>query len=287
MSLADLATMHEGFGGASLMQLLASFPVNTYVFRGQPDESWSLQPSIERLPELMLIKPDQAEDLVLRAFIRRAHHYLQDLPHHTDRLEWLALMRHYGAPTRLLDWTASPYIAAFFAAAEARQDVVPVIWAVHATTLLSQAALMLHETYPDNAAFDVPASFAAYPRGDHLFRLTQSVKEPAVVVPVRPFRFNDRLVRQQGWFLCANSLSISFESILKQMIQRVPKTPHSISPLIGIKLTREHGMTLLELAKMNITYETLFPGLDGFARSLETHLRIRTVAGTSNPEDWL
>ena len=38
-----------------------------------------------------------------------------------NRLEWLALMQHYGAPTRLLDFTRSPYVACFFALEELKK----------------------------------------------------------------------------------------------------------------------------------------------------------------------
>jgi len=286
VSLADLAVTHEGFSGISLTTHLAyTFSAHGYLFRGQPEESWGLKPSIERLPELMRIaRDDDAETLVLRAFARRAHHYVKSPPNDEEILEWLALMRHYGAPTRLLDWTASPYIAAFFAAAQAQQSSLPVIWAVHAGTLLHRAERMFHEAYPEDPDFLPTARL----RGNDLFAKLRHYKEPPVVVPVRPFRFNERLALQQGWFLHANSPSLAFESSLKRVIQSIPKGPNSIIPLHRIKLTPgTNGDTLLELARMNITYETLFPGLEGFARSLETHLKTRTVMWTSHPEDWL
>jgi hypothetical protein len=82
----------------------------------------------------------EAEDYVRKEFKRRAHHYLQHLPEDSEDLEWLALMRHHGAPTRLLDWTRSPYVATFFALAEAREEQVSVVWAVDIQAVKREAA---------------------------------------------------------------------------------------------------------------------------------------------------
>src|SRR5215472_16784682 len=58
---------------------------------------------------------------------RKATHFLENVPDRTDDFEWLALMQDHGAPTRLLDFSWSPYVAAFFALHNATSD--GVIWA--------------------------------------------------------------------------------------------------------------------------------------------------------------
>lgn len=68
------------------------------------------------------------EIVLLNNFQRRAHHYIDDPPELDDRLEWLALMQHHGAPTRLLDFSHSFYVAAFFSMESAEQDAA--VWAL-------------------------------------------------------------------------------------------------------------------------------------------------------------
>src|SRR5690606_29165357 len=87
--------------------------------------------------------PEIIEEYTLREFQRRAHHYSSDLPEKDNVLEWLALMRHHGSPTRLLDFTKSPYVAAFFAVSKAARDDSAAIWAINAKALKTHAAEVL------------------------------------------------------------------------------------------------------------------------------------------------
>src|SRR5687767_7125024 len=84
-----------------------------WIHRAQSRASWPLKTTFERHAPTDRT-PREAEKIWRREFERRAHFYLA--PQHVprDTVEWLALMQHYGAPTRLLDFTRSPYIASYF-----------------------------------------------------------------------------------------------------------------------------------------------------------------------------
>ena len=78
-----------------------------WIFRGVEDSRWGFVTSLERAIKSFGIDPNQhsvsgIEGGLIKRFIRQSHHYLAHLPEEENVLEWLALMQHYGAPTRLL-----------------------------------------------------------------------------------------------------------------------------------------------------------------------------------------
>ncbi len=92
--------------------------LDRFLCRGQADEAWSLEDSITRIMAggANTANAIAIEKAALREFMSQAHLYINssDLPQLNDLLAWWALMQHYGAPTRLLDWSESPYVALYF-----------------------------------------------------------------------------------------------------------------------------------------------------------------------------
>src|SRR3990172_2833478 len=129
-----------------------------WVFRGERDSRWLLQTHLERAilrfsgeqvlgldhpryPKQMLemarrvlktglggFSVSRIEGGLLRKFKRQSQGYLATPPGGNRVLEWLSIMQHFGAPTRLLDWTHSFYVALYFAVANSEGE--SAVWAI-------------------------------------------------------------------------------------------------------------------------------------------------------------
>ncbi len=226
-------------------------PYSHWAFRGERDERAPLYSSLSRYLQNYRVAPaawPEQEMRILRVFKRKAHQFLEKPPALDDDFQWLALMQHHGAPTRLLDFTWSPYVAAYFAMR--RTLGAGVVWAMNPARINSSRTPKPRRMDPRP-----PGNFARYfARGDRRF-----------VWMGEPQTMNQRLIAQSGTFAVPGVLDVPIEQILAS---RDPE--NVLAKFVIAQPVREIAMR--ELYRMNITYATLFPDLDGLAKSMAYEL---------------
>jgi hypothetical protein len=231
----------------AFLQIITKPPYSNWAFRGERDERWPLYSSLSRYLKNFDVAPEawpEQEGRILRVFKRKAHQFLDKPPDADDDFQWSALMQHHGAPTRLIDFTWSPYVAAFFALERTVAD--GVVWAMNPARVDSSRA---HK--PVRMDPRVKGNFQRhFVQGKHHF-----------IWMGEPHTMNRRLIAQSGTFAVPGVLDTPIEKILKDADQE-----NILAKFVLTNAVREVGMR--ELYRMNITYATLFPDLDGLARSM-------------------
>jgi hypothetical protein len=229
-----------------------------WAFRGQADAAWVLNNAIERTCFVHFYKGIEAD--FVGEFQRGARNYLSkdETPEHL--IEWLALMQHHGAPTRLLDLTRSPFIAAYFAfeLCEQMQSNSIAIWAVNIHYLKNKSLEILGETFGD----DLHESQNLI--NERLFEKIFYRNNERLVFPVEPFRMNRRYSLQQSVFI---STGIS-EVPLMEQLYFLKETIEQAVVKIEIPAAFKNE-ALRDLQQMNLNRASLFPDLDGYAVSLK------------------
>ena len=211
------------------------------LFRGQSNSNWKLVPSCARhkygadfRKYIERILPEA------KRYVAGYVDYDFDLTSDDDRNRLMGLLQHHGFPTPLLDWTISPYIAAYFAFADYAfsmpgSDYVAV-WLLNA-----EYSIEFFEENQGGCPFDI-------------------------VMP--DSRFNKRLLAQDGIF----TLSLSPLPLDEELLRTMKKHDH-LGLLQKIVLPVEASrLALKDLSLMGLHPGTLFPGLDGTCEMLKMKL---------------
>lgn len=266
-----------------------------YVFRGHSVVHWPLSTSIERAFDRSHKKSEtvrkalapSCESDMLYEFKRKALLYEQNLPSNDNLLEWLSLLQHYGCPTRLLDFTKSFYVAAFFAIANASRDEDITIWAISRYGLTNCVKKHLGDVTREK---DLENNRDAV---EVFNNVVSNGLQFSGLMLLEPEQLNERISVQQGLFAAPLDIRKTFEENLLSLVDKTGSIK-SIDQLLTSNTKqykpKENGVATLDLdnmvtkiiipqleipvirrdlKQMNITYETLFPGLEGYARSLE------------------
>jgi FRG domain len=225
---------------------------SSLVFRGLARSSYSNVSSLARLGDHY----PSLERHLIRNFRKYAH---RERPGPT-LWDWLSLAQHHGLPTRLLDWTFSPWVAAHFATATA-PDVEAVVWAVDC-----QAA---HERLPgelrDALSAEGATVFTTELLAEHaptLGALDRLGADEPFALFFEPPSLDDRIVNQSAVL----SIISSPEAHMDDWLEEHPDVWHAwrITPQAKAEI-RER------LDQGNVTERVLMPGLDGLATWLRRY----------------
>jgi hypothetical protein len=229
-----------------------------WAFRGQAHSGWVLSNAIERTRFIKFYQGIEAE--FLAEFQRGARNYLSrdETPAHL--IEWLALMQHHGAPTRLLDLTRSPFIAAYFAFehCQEKQGHCVSVWGLNINYLRSKAVEVL------SAEFGEALQQNKNLINEQLFEKIFYGNNKALVFPVEPFRMNRRYSLQQSIFVSTGTSHQPFMEQLRFLEADIGRAVVKIELPAG-----DRREAMRDLQQMNLHRASLFPDLDGYALSLK------------------
>lgn len=230
-----------------------------YVFRGMNEVSFPLNTALMRLGGNYA----KMEPHLIRNFRKYAHRDIveQDTPWH-----WLSLAAHHGLPTRLLDWTLSPFVAAHFATANLEKfGTDSAIWAVNHTKAHARLPDRLKAVLKDHGA----DFFTVEMLSDCVGSLPEldALAPPDFVLFFEPPSMDERITNQFALF-----------SVVPNPAARVDDWLHEHPDLWRkIIIPAELKWEVRDkLDQANITERVLFPGLDGLSRWQKRYYTPRT-----------
>jgi hypothetical protein len=234
---------------------------DTGVYRGASDASAPILTSLDRLGGTH--PPHTKADLeehILRNYIRYSRAHATSTP--TNDWEELFAAQHHGVPTRLLDWTYSPLVAAFFAtrpknrhAPECDRAVWRLDWQrVHRAFDFPSIALLPRDlnSILDDGGHATPWEFFA------------REAEPAFACLVEPPSLDQRIVAQAAVFTLSTDKRHSFGEFLASHDLACALTKYVI-PAERVPEIRD------QLDLVGVDERRLFPDLDGVAAAIRRY----------------
>lgn len=225
---------------------------NEFIWRGHASSAWTLSSSLYRYFESQGMKSEERHVLEEKAIERFKRQYMRPGegrgPSRSGSVtDLMVLMQHYGCPTRMMDWTRSPYVAIYFALLDMAED--GVLYGINLTRYQAFIAPKLPLDDYDHGLFN-----SLPERIFHRFLNTKDLQYP---IPLNPSPQSEREFNQQSVFLMDLILSTPTEDILRSLSEEV------LWKLVFPRTIREQ--IYLDLIQMNIDGYHLFGGLQGAA----------------------
>jgi FRG domain len=229
------------------------------VYRGDRDARWPLLTSLDKLGGSGTPHGKaNLEEHILRNFIRYSRPYFDHPP--VNEWEVLVAAQHHGLPTRLLDWTYSPLVAAHFATLGGDHQSDRVVWrldwkTVHRAFELPELALLIQDLEGIFGGEDPLTPWS-------LFSAPPRAKEFACML--EPPSLNARIVAQSSTFTLCSDKRQSFDRFLEG---------HGLGAALTkfIIPAKETARFRDQLDLVSVDERRLFPDLDGVAAEMRRY----------------
>jgi len=253
-----------------LIRVINELP-NSFIYRGHADSSWKLESTLERTigEKWSSELARKFEDHYLNLFKSKYHIYNGHEHEPKSKLAWLSVMQHYGAPTRLIDFTESPYVALYFAL-EAynpllRNDLA--IYAIDYNSIMDESLAFISKR---DSSFK-KTRHEIIGKQDELFDDVVDRFSYEVVWITEPLELNARIDRQSGTFLISGDKEKRIEDLLARDMYKNVRVLKFIVP----HHMYENIYALLR--KMNINAKTIYGDLGGLAKSIKMDMQVHAI----------
>lgn len=230
----------------------------TWMFRGHSSD-WNLDSSLHRVCDRFGIDRSdafQVEYALMRSFKRK---YIGEDSQmiRDDPMYCMAKMQHYGAPTRLLDWTYSFFVALYFAIESASVEKEFFIWAFNYEWIKEKLEKIGLQSWKYRNVDET--------RGNpSLFEEEYYKKENRMIFAESALGLNPRLVDQQGVFILPGIVSESIDSIFNHQLDK-----ENVMQVVKITLAKDEFAKIVnKLNRMRLTHKTIYSDLEWLGRDL-------------------
>jgi FRG domain-containing protein len=220
-------------------------------FRGVGDAARELKPQVYRQRDQKLQKFHSKrpnEDEIRYGFKSRAIQLMPTARLPENEKEWYFLMQHYGAPTRLLDWTDGALLALHFAVTNLREPRDVAVWILDPEWLNQKLHEMEGVALPE------------WPETDPWFpKPFEGDLHPRSPLAIDPPHLAPRVAVQRSHFTIHGTDENGLDDLARE----------SSSRLVKITVGRNDIVEILDdLRTFGVVETTVFPDLEGLAREL-------------------
>jgi hypothetical protein len=228
------------------------FSLRQIWFRGVSSADYKLVPHIYR-PQVYELRKfpikTADEDEIRYAFKSRALQLMPEQRIPTTDKDWYFLMRHYGAPTRLLDWTDGALLALYFSVRTLQKPRDAAVWMLDPSWLNEEANTI-----------DGGVRISEWPETDPWFpKPFDEVLHPQWPLAVDAPHVARRVAVQRGHFTIHGTERDGLDKMLERPNPRIVKFTINAADIVEI---------LDHLTTCGIVETTVFPDLEGLSKEL-------------------